>query len=174
MDPGHVHCGSGSTVARGNTSAILADSGIGLYRSGNIGADGLCRAAAANLTPLAEGSGDLGSHRPRPCCPPILQGTVQNYRGCPSKSRADPAPTISILSASRKSPAHFSETGFSLKHESRTSSAMAASTATRTRSQGTIGTLIRSSDHTANWLPLRDDYRNFFGSDECRELALAI
>ena len=24
------------------------------------------------------------------------------------------------------------------------------------------------------WLPLQDDYRNFFGSDECRELALAI
>ena len=24
------------------------------------------------------------------------------------------------------------------------------------------------------WLPLRDDYRNFFGSDECLELALAI
>ncbi len=93
--------------------------------------------------------------------PPILQRTAQNSRGCPSKSRADPIPTISVLSASTKSPPPFSETGFSLKHESRTSSAVGPSTSARIRSYGPIGPSIGSSDFYKNWLPGPELIRTF-------------
>ena len=34
--------------------------------------------------------------------------------------------------------------------------------------------LMAKGHSRSDWLPLPDDYRNFFGSNECRELALAI